>query len=286
MAKKYYWLKLQNDFFSQTVIKKLRKIAGGDTYTIIYLKLQLLSLKDEGKLFYEGIEDDFVKEIALTLDEEEENVKVTLLFLKQYGLIEEVAQDQFLLPETIKNIGSETQGAERVRRFRQKQKGNPKVLPCNAPVTNGNTEKRREELELELEKKKELKLDTEQDIKTEKIPWKRILIAWNDLPNPIKPIRSVTPNRQDKIKARMNSNNCKATLEDILQAIENIKSSDFCQGKGNKNWVIDFDWMFYSDDHFNKVLEGKYANKEVSKESNEQSKHKEGLDESGIGFHF
>lgn len=282
MAKKYYWLKLQNDFFSQTVIKKLRKIAGGDTYTIIYLKLQLLSLKDEGKLFYEGIEDDFVKEIALTLDEEEENVKVTLLYLKQYGLIEEVAQDQFLLPETIKNIGSETQGAERVRRFRQKQRGEPKSLQCNTPVTSGNTEKSREELE--LEKKKEL--DTEQDTKAEKIPWQKILIAWNDLPNPVKPIRSVTQNRQDKIKARMNSKNCKATLEDILQAIENIKSSDFCQGNGYKKWVIDFDWLFYSDDHFNKVLENKYANKEVSNENNEPSKHKEGLDESGIGFHF
>ena len=48
--KKYYWLKLMNDFFTQPRIKKLRKIAGGDTYTIIYLKLQLLSLKTNGVL--------------------------------------------------------------------------------------------------------------------------------------------------------------------------------------------------------------------------------------------
>ena len=31
--KKYYWLKLKEDFFRQKEIKKLRKIAGGDTYT-------------------------------------------------------------------------------------------------------------------------------------------------------------------------------------------------------------------------------------------------------------
>ena len=36
--KKYYWLKLKEDFFRDKKIKKLRKIAGGDTYTIIYLK--------------------------------------------------------------------------------------------------------------------------------------------------------------------------------------------------------------------------------------------------------
>lgn len=38
MAKRYYWLKLPDGFFRQKAIKKLRKIAGGDTYTIIYLK--------------------------------------------------------------------------------------------------------------------------------------------------------------------------------------------------------------------------------------------------------
>ena len=51
MAKKYFWLKLKDDFFQQRAIKKLRKLAGGDTFTIIYLKLQLLSLKDEGRIY-------------------------------------------------------------------------------------------------------------------------------------------------------------------------------------------------------------------------------------------
>ena len=53
MAKKpkqYYWLKLKDDFFRQKEIKKLRKIAGGDTYTIIYLKMLLLAIKEENKL--------------------------------------------------------------------------------------------------------------------------------------------------------------------------------------------------------------------------------------------
>ena len=51
-AKKYYWLKLMKDFFTQPKIKKLRKIAGGDTYTIIYLKLQLLSIHSHTTLKY------------------------------------------------------------------------------------------------------------------------------------------------------------------------------------------------------------------------------------------
>lgn len=50
MAKRYYWLKLHEDFFRQKDIKKLRQIAGGDTYTIIYLKMLLHSLSTSGKL--------------------------------------------------------------------------------------------------------------------------------------------------------------------------------------------------------------------------------------------
>ncbi len=77
MAKRYYWLKLKADWFSDKRIKKLRSIAGGDTHTIIYLKMMLLSLKDERKLYFEGVEDNFASEIALALDEDAENVKLT-----------------------------------------------------------------------------------------------------------------------------------------------------------------------------------------------------------------
>lgn len=47
MAKRYYWLKLPDGFFRQKAIKKLRKIAGGDTYTIIYLKMLLVAMKQD-----------------------------------------------------------------------------------------------------------------------------------------------------------------------------------------------------------------------------------------------
>lgn len=118
MAKKYFWLKLKDDFFRQKEIKKLRRIAGGDTYTIIYLKLQLLSVKTEGKLVFEGIEDTFAEELALELDEDVENVKITLMFLQKHGLIVEIEEDEFLLTETLKNIGSESESTERMRKMR------------------------------------------------------------------------------------------------------------------------------------------------------------------------
>lgn len=126
--KRYYWLKLQDDFFTHKTIKKLRKIAGGDTYTIVYLKMQLLSLEHDGVLYYDQIGDDFTEELALDIDENIENVKVTVLFLKKYGLLVERSKNEFLLPEARDNIESESASTQRSRRSREQKK----MLQCNA----------------------------------------------------------------------------------------------------------------------------------------------------------
>lgn len=131
MAKKYYFLKLNDDFFASKEIKRLRKLAGGDTYVIIYLKMQLLSLKNEGKLFYEGFDDSFCDELAMDLDEEPDNVSVTINFLIKHGLLQEITDEEYLLPGVINNISSEGSSAARVRKYRE----NKKALQCNNDVT-------------------------------------------------------------------------------------------------------------------------------------------------------
>lgn len=157
-TKKYYWLKLKDDFFRDKRIKKLRRIAGGDTYTVIYLKMQLLSIKNNGVLIFEGLEDNFAEELALELDEDTDNVKVTLAFLQGNGMIEETEQDHYLMTETIKCIGSESASAERVRKHRKAQK----ALQCNTAVTNCNTEKEKEkDIEIDIDIEKEIEKEIE-----------------------------------------------------------------------------------------------------------------------------
>lgn len=163
MAKKpkqYYWLKLKDDFFRQKEIKKLRKIAGGDTYTIIYLKMLLLAIKEENKLYFEGVEDEFADELALELDEDEENVAMTLAFLDKHNLIEIVNDEEFFLPQAEEMTGSESESAARVRRHREKKKmlqSNGKALQCNTDVTPSN---KNVTTEKEKEKEKEKELDS------------------------------------------------------------------------------------------------------------------------------
>lgn len=125
MSKRYFWLKLKEEFFEDKTIKKLRKIAGGDTYTIIYLKMLLLAIKQENKLYFEGVEENLAGELALELNEEEDNVSVTISYLKSKGLLEVVSEDEFLLPQCEEMVGSETDAARRQRlsRGRKKQVG-------------------------------------------------------------------------------------------------------------------------------------------------------------------
>jgi len=129
---RYYWLKLQHDFFSSKRIKKIRRLAGGDTYTIIYLKMQLKAIVNDGYLTYSGLEPTFAEELALDIDEEPDDVSVTVNLLLSYGLMETSDNKNFVLPYAIENTGKNESSAERVKKFRERKK---ELLP---DVTESN----------------------------------------------------------------------------------------------------------------------------------------------------
>lgn len=153
--KKYYWLKLKTNFFDSKEMLRLRSIAGGDTYTIIYLKMLLLSLKTDGLLEYDGIDATQDEEIALLLRENLDNVKLTIAFLKRVGLLEMVNKNDFFLNQVPTLTGGETQGAERQRRHRE----NVKALQCHADVTPLSQNHNARDKSIEIEKENKSKKD-------------------------------------------------------------------------------------------------------------------------------
>ena len=152
---KYYWLKLNKDFFNSKRIKKLRKLAGGDTYTIIYLKMQLLSLTKDGYLEYTGLEKTFPEELALDIDEDPENVAVTVSYLLKCGLLIEENQKDYRLPFVQDSIIVKTSSALRSEAFRDRQK----MLQ-----TNKNEQKPNVDIDIDIDKE----IDKEKEIKKKK----------------------------------------------------------------------------------------------------------------------
>lgn len=136
-GKRYYWLRLYDDFFTSKRIKKLRRMAGGDTYTIIYLKMQLTAMKNDGILKWTGLEDNIADELSLDLDESPDDIKVTLAFLLSCGLAETSDNISYYFPYSVCNVGSEGSSAKRMRDFRQRQKAlnPPETSQCDADVT-------------------------------------------------------------------------------------------------------------------------------------------------------
>ena len=180
MSKRYYWLKLQDDFFSALKIKKLRKTTNGDLLTIIYLKMQLLSVKNGGVLLFEGVESSFEEELALALDEDIDSVRATLLYLQNQGMLQRMDGNRYLMPDVVRNVGSESDSAARMRKLRDKDtSGKESLSHCDADVRECDksvtpdiekdidTEK---DTEREGEKEKEGEGETPQPIAEDELP--------------------------------------------------------------------------------------------------------------------
>ena len=228
--KRYYWLKLKDDFFQSRKMKKLRKVAGGDTYTIIYLKLQLLSINNDGVIEFEGTDEDIFHQLSLDIDEEVDDIKMTVAFCTANDLIEVQEQDLFL-SDVPHLIGSEGASARRVRKHRLKQEkekqealqSNRPALQSNTRVTNGNTEI---EKEIDIEIDKEIYSRAEPDL-APNIPYDEIIQYLNAKAD--REFRSTTKKTQSLIKARYNEG---FTLDDFKSVID-TKTATW---KGKPEW--------------------------------------------------
>lgn len=267
MPKRYYWLKLKEDFFAQPKIKKLRRIAGGDTYTIIYLKMQLLSLKNEGRLFFEGTEDNFVDEIALTIDEDPENVSVTVAYLIRHGLLEQCSDDEYSMPQAIESIGSETDAAQRMRLKREREQkliGSDNVSQERNNVTQECNIVQNCYTEIETDKDKNLESDINTEGEKEKnvsctsfpILCNTIQTLYNDICTSFPKCTSLSESRKKAIRARLN---CGYTVEHFKILFQKAEASGFLKGRNDRNWRASFDWLV-KDSNMAKVLDGNYDN--------------------------
>ena len=262
--KRYYWLKLYDDFFSSLRIKKLRKLAGGDTYLTIYLKMQLLAMKSDGILRWSGLEEDFTSELALELDEEPENIKVTLAYLLSCGLAETDDSISYFFPYAVSNVGSEGTSAQRMRAARGKVKDDQIQNAVNDSRTlcaHCATEK---EIEIETRDKsletRDKTQETEEDVtvpngtvcRTGDV--RRVVEAWNSLG--INPIMKITGSstRGGMLRARISEYGVDA----VVNAIAQINDSSFLKGQNKSGWTVSFDW-FVRPNNFLKVMEGRYS---------------------------
>ena len=145
--KRYYWLKLKEDFFEEDTIEWLEEQPNGKEYCLFYLKLCLKSLKTEG-LLVRNVGNLMIpydpESLARLTSSNADTVKVAMDLFNKIGLIKILDSGEIYLNQLSELVGSETEYArqKRVQRARED----------NVQKLSG---KGRLELEKELEKDKD-----------------------------------------------------------------------------------------------------------------------------------
>ena len=136
--RRYYWLKLQKDFFKRHDITYIKSLPNGHSIALFYLELMAESVDHDGELrFSEDIPYTNAM-LASVTDTPQDLVELSMKTLTEYGLVKIDENGTIIIPKVIKMIdsASDTDGARRVRRYREKQKTLQNVTPTLQNVTD------------------------------------------------------------------------------------------------------------------------------------------------------
>ncbi len=156
--KKYYWMKLKEDFFEDDTIEWLEEQPNGKEYALFYLKLCLKSLKSDGVLIRK-VGDMLVPYDAMKLSDmtrtDVDTVVVAMELFQKIKLVEILENGEIYLSSLQDMVGMETSEAQRKRLYRQ----NNKNLGHCPDIVQGVSDKRQPEIEKEIEIEKEKEKD-------------------------------------------------------------------------------------------------------------------------------
>lgn len=128
--KRYYWLKLKENFFEEDTIEWLEEQPNGKEYYLIYLKLCLKSLKTDGVLV-RNVGSMLIPYDAETLarvtNSTVDTVKVAMDLFKKIGLIQLLDTGEIYINQLNELVGSETEAAKQKRLQRSKVDNVPKL---------------------------------------------------------------------------------------------------------------------------------------------------------------
>ncbi|MCT7562058.1 phage replisome organizer N-terminal domain-containing protein [Aliarcobacter butzleri] len=121
MAKKYYWLKLKEDFFERDEIKIIESQKNGKDYINFYFKLLLKSLKTDGTLRFRDAIPYNLEMLSTITNCNVDTVNTAINTFIELGLMEKWEDGTFFMLEVQNMVGSETSWAEKKREYRNKK---------------------------------------------------------------------------------------------------------------------------------------------------------------------
>jgi predicted phage replisome organizer len=259
------WIKICTDIFDDEKISLIDGMPERDGIIVIWFKLLCMAGKqNNGGVFMLNDKIAYTDEMLATIFRRPLNtVRLALSTFESFGMVN-IINNAYTIPNWEKHQSLDKFEAAkektrlRVAAHREKQK---QLAQCNeysnVTVTPGNA------LDKDIDKEEDKEIDLEEDslmVSNETIRCtrdvQRVVEAWNAIGvNRIQKITTGT-NRYDWLKRRIKDYG----IDSVLEAIENVRKSDFLMGRTKEGFKITFDW-FIRPNNFPKVLDGNYENK-------------------------
>lgn len=259
------WIKMATNIWDNRKIVQIESLPDGDTIIVIWLKLLCLAgtTNDSGMVYFTK-EIPYTEQMLSTLfNRPLATIQFALKVFQEFEMISII--DDFLQISNWKkyqNIEGMDKIREQNRIRKQNQRERQKIMieqdmsrDMSRDVTQQNKIKNKKE---DIDKEKDNKLIVSKDTICQ-TDVRRIIDEWNKLQEVgINPIRDIKPSskRYQLLKGRIREYG----IDEVLNAINNVRNSDFLRGENNRGWMITFDW-FVKPNNFLKTLEGNY-NKE------------------------
>lgn len=162
MAKRFYWLKLKNDFFRRPEIAIIEKERRGKEIILLYLKLLLEGIETQGELRLNEKIPYHAESLAAVTHMTPSVVELAMERLQAFGLLTVREDGTLVLPGLSEMIGSETDKAELMRKARKNKKENREGNVVTEGLPACYIEK-----EIEKETEKEIESELEEDEREE-----------------------------------------------------------------------------------------------------------------------
>ena len=250
---KYYYMRLKDSFFDDDTIKIIESLPDGYLYSNILLKLYLKSLKDNGRLMFNGRIPYNAAVLATLTRHQVGTVEKALEVFKEFDLIEVLDNGAIYMLDIQALIGKSSTEADRRRKYRKRIESERQYL-ATGQMSRQMTGHFPPEIEIEIEK--EIEIEREEKTEPEKVDYQKIVDLYHDTCVSFPRIKNLSDNRKKAIKARLK----KYTLEDFKELFTKAEASTFLKGDNGRNWSATFDWLINSN-NMAKVLEGNYDDK-------------------------
>ena len=247
--KKYYYMRLNENYFNSESQVLLESMPDGYLYSNILLKLYLISLKNDGRLMFNDKIPYSPQMIATITRHQEGTVEKALRIFRDLNIIDVIDTGAIYMLDIQNYIGKSNTEADRKRAYRKRiesEKIEMGHLSSNCPL---EIEKEKEiEKEIEIEKEKEIKKEQndlyisppkdEKDILKDEFEK-----LWQLYPKKVGKDKSFKKYKQFRTSTKKDEY---CTYEDVLKGLEKylkyIKQNTWYSPKDGITWFNNRGW--------------------------------------------